>query len=219
MIARLHAAKAVLTGLGLVTLLASLANCKPMGVSLRHGPREYVSSDYQQVLKKWTRTEHLISFDRLDDLLTVTATYQSHDFRWAYVVRYAYDYQLTVAQRRSEFERELREADRYHEFFVALYSPKWDWSDLTDERAAWVVRMVDDLGNQTVPTSITPVRKPGALEQVYYPYATDWRRVYRIRFPTKKKDGTPVISPGTRWFGLRFAGPQGAEELRWHVIH
>ena len=191
--------------------------CQPPPVSLARGPREYVSSDYQQVLKKWTRTSHLVSFDQLDDLLTVTATYESFDFRWAYVVRYAYDYQLTIEQRQALFDENARQADEIHEFFVALYGPKWRWSDLTDERSAWVVRLIDDKGNQTYPSEIIPVRKPGALEQVYFPYATDWRRVYRIRFPTKRPDGTVVIPATARWIGLRFSGPQGSNELRWRL--
>jgi hypothetical protein len=30
-------------------------------------------------------------------------------------------------------------------------------------------------------------------------------------------DGRPTISPAARWFGLRFAGAQGYEELIWEL--
>ena len=43
-------------------------------------------------------------------MLTVTATFESWDFRWAYVVRYAQDYRLTVEQRRALLETTLRES-------------------------------------------------------------------------------------------------------------
>jgi hypothetical protein len=31
------------------------------------------------------------------------------------------------------------------------------------------------------------------------------------------RDGRPSISPNARWFGLRFAGAEGNEELRWDI--
>jgi hypothetical protein len=42
-------------------------------------------------------------------VLTVTATYESWDFRWAYTVRYAEDYRLTIDQRHALLERSLAE--------------------------------------------------------------------------------------------------------------
>jgi hypothetical protein len=41
--------------------------------------------------------------------------------------------------------------------------------------------------------------------------------VFRIRFRTVRPDGQPTISPLSRWFGLRFAGAQGHDELTWVV--
>src|SRR5688572_31206927 len=78
------------------TCLVGVAACSAPQVSLAEEPREYVATDYEVVLARWTRTEHLIALSELDDLLTVTATFESWDFRWAYVVRYAQDYRLTV---------------------------------------------------------------------------------------------------------------------------
>ena len=94
-----------LFGLGLL-LLATTA-CREPKVTLEKGPREYTDSDYAQVLERWTRTENLIAVSELDNLLTVTATYESWDFRWAYVVKYANDYRLTVEQRRALLEKTL----------------------------------------------------------------------------------------------------------------
>src|SRR5262245_16086314 len=76
-------------------LVALAAGCGPPRVSLTEGPREYLPSDYEYVRARWTRTEQLIAVSELDDLLTVTSTYESWDFRWAYVMRYAHDYRLS----------------------------------------------------------------------------------------------------------------------------
>jgi hypothetical protein len=44
-----------------------------------------------------------------------------------------------------------------------------------------------------------------------------WRNVFRIKFPTTTPDGRATISANARWVGLRFAGAEGNEELRWEI--
>jgi hypothetical protein len=204
----------------LLWILASalaICACAEPPVSLAPGPREYVPRDYPQVLKRWTRDQSLIVFQELDDKLTVTATYESWDFRWAYVVRYAEDYRLTVEQRRELLERTLQETAEDHEFYVALYGSNWRWTDLSRPTSAWIVRLTDDQGSETVPSKIDAIIKPGAIERRYFPYTTVWRHAFRIRFPRQGADGRPTISPNARWFGLRFAGAEGNQELRWEI--
>jgi hypothetical protein len=203
----------------LLVLAASLAlaSCAEPKVSLGTGPREYTESDYAQVLDRWTRTKSLVAVSELDTLLTVTATFESWDFRWAYVVKYANDYRLTVEQRRTLLERTLAETQDTHRFYVALYGTKVRWSDLTRPNSSWIVRLIDEEGNETAPLSIELVSRPGPLEIRYFPYTTVFRNVFRIKFPTTTPDGRATISPASRWFGLRFAGAEGNEELRWEL--
>jgi len=197
--------------------LLALCGCAEPKVSLATGPREYVPTDYQQVLTLWTRDKSLIQLNELDDKLTVTATFESWDFRWAYVVRYAADYRLTVEQRRTLMERTLHETEDDHEFYVALYGTNWRWTDLSRPTSAWIVRLIDDQGSETAPAKIDPIVKPGPLERRYFPYTSVWRHAFRIRFPRQMGDGRPSISPNARWFGLRFAGAEGNEELHWDI--
>lgn len=191
--------------------------CTPEHVMLTEGPREYVPSDYERVLRRWTRTMDMVRLDALDNVLTVTATYESWDFRWAYVVRYADDYSLTVAQRRALLERTLGESRRQHRFFLALYAQRHRWSDLTAENPAWIVRLVDDVGSETVPLEIVEIENPGAIENTYFPYTSVWRIAYHVIFPIVKRNGQPTISNSANWFGLRFTGPQGHDELVWEI--
>jgi hypothetical protein len=194
-----------------------LSACAESRVSLATGPREYVPSDYQHVLKLWTREENLIVFTELEHTLAVTATFESWDFRWAYVVRYAADYRLTVEQRRALLDRTLRETLDTHEFYVALYGTRWRWVDLSRPESAWIVRLIDDQGDETAPEKIELIAKPGPLEERYFPYTTVWRRAFRIRFPRTTSDGRPTIARAAKWFGLRFAGAEGNEELVWRL--
>jgi len=201
-------------------LLAALAlfGCATPTVSIHEGPREYVATDYENVLRKWTRTEHLIALSELDNFLTATATFESWDFRWAYVVRYVQDYRLTIEQRRKLLERTLEETRQRHQFFVAIYGgDNRRHNDLTKPDSAWIVRLIDDTGNETAPEEISHIKKPNALERVYYPYNTVFRLAFRIRFPRVSGDGQPTISPKAKWFGLRFAGARGNTELIWQL--
>jgi hypothetical protein len=186
-------------------------------VSLDTEPREYVATDYRDVLDRWTRTEQLLVVSELDDVLTATATYESWDFRWAYVIRYSEDYRLTVDQRSALLEQSLREVDQVHEFYVALYATTPKWADLTVDNSAWIVRLVDSRGNETAPAEIEHIRKPGAIERTYFPYTSPWRTVHRVRFPARRKDGTLSIAADAQWFGLRFTGAQGNTQLVWEI--
>src|SRR5689334_18115856 len=118
--------------------------CATPKVKLSEGPREYVATDYDTVLKNWTRYKEFTNVNVMDNVLSVTATYESWDFRWAYVVRYAEDYRLTVDQRHSLLERSLAETRDGHQFYVALYAQRYKWNDITAKDPAWIVRLIDD---------------------------------------------------------------------------
>lgn len=200
-----------------LTVLLPAAGCARQSVDLQEGPREYVASDYETALRHWTRSEELTTVAEMDKVLNVTATYESWDFRWAYVVRYAEDYRLTIDQRHQLLQRSLAETRDHHAFYVALYAQRYKWADLAAKEPAWIVRLIDDEGTETAPSNIELVRKPGAIELTYFPYTTPWRMAFRLRFPKVRADGRPTIASGARWFGLRFAGAQGNQEVVWQL--
>ncbi len=203
--------------LALIALLSATFGCTQDAVRLSEGTREYVATDYEGVLRAWTRSAQLTSLDAMDNVLTVTSTYESWDFRWAYAIRYGEDYRLTVDQRHALLERSLAETRDKHEFYVALYAQKHKWNDLNAEQPAWIVRLIDDSGTETAPSEIQTIKKPGAIELTYFPYTSPWRSAFRISFPRVRADGRATIPNAARWFGLRFAGPQGNQEIVWLV--
>ena len=140
--------------LGFALLPASLLGCAAQIVSLSEGPREYVATDYETVLRQWTRTERLFALSELDNFLTATATFESWDFRWAYTVRFVQDYRLTIDERKKLMEKALEETHKRHQFFVALYGGNYRYNDLTKPDSAWIVRLIDDTGNETAPEEI-----------------------------------------------------------------
>jgi hypothetical protein len=208
------------TAIGWVAALAALLGVTTAAcgstptVALREGPREYVAADYDAILKRWTRAERLYAFQGIDDVLSVSSTFESWDFRWAYVIRYAEDYRLTIEQRRELLANALQDARRHHQFFVSLYGNKPAEADLTKASPAWVVRLLDDKGHVTAPEEILPIKKPTVLERTYFPYATVWRQSFRVRFPSHTSAG-PSIDPEAGLVTLRFSGPLGNLELQW----
>lgn len=204
-----------LSGVMLAGLFGSA--CAAPAVSLQEGPREYVATDYDGVLGRWTRSESLILIDELETALTVTATLESWDFRWAYVIRYARDYRLTIPQRQRLLGEQLNETRRQHQFFVALYGSNYKQDDLTKKDSNWIVRLIDARGNETAPVQIEKIKKSRVLERRYYPYNTVWRQAFRVRFPAQTADGRPTIAEDAEWIGLRFAGAYGNTDLIWDI--
>lgn len=198
------------------TALVSLG-CAVQRVSTAGGVREYVATDYDTVLRRWTRTEQLVGVSELENFLTVTATFESWDFRWAYVVRYVEDYRLTIEQRKKLLDSAAADAEKHHQFFVTLYGGSRRHSDLSRPDSAWIVRLTDDRGNETAPSEIDLIDRPNAIERTYFPFNPAWRHAFRIRFPTKTSDGRPTVAPDAARIGLRFAGAQGNMDLEWHL--
>jgi hypothetical protein len=202
----------------LFALVGGFAGCSRSVVSLSQGPRDYSPTDYERVLALWTRSEDLVTLSALDDILTVGATFEAWDFRWAYSVRYANDYQLSAEQSRAMVDAALVDATEHHQFFVALYgSSNRRWNELNTSHSAWTVRLIDDKGNETGPEAIVAIAKPGAVERTYFPYASVWRKAFRIKFPVSTPTG-PTIASDASFVGLRFSGALGSVELHWTLV-
>src|SRR5580692_928992 len=148
-----------LAGAAAVTLTA----CGPGLVNLHEGPRTYTAQRYEEVLHRWTRTGHDYTLQGFDDQITATATYESWDFRWAYVTRYADDFRLSTADRTRLLETSLDASHHEHEFYVAMYTLSRRWGELTRPTSAWRVLLVDDHGREVAPIAVEAVPRPGAL--------------------------------------------------------
>lgn len=202
---------------GIGALLVLLAACGSRPLPIQPAARSFTADDYSQIYDDWTRASDEFAFDRLQDVLHVTATFESWEFRWAYVVRYAADYSLRTDERTRLLRSTLADAQERHRFFVTMVGNRYRESDLTDERSAWRVLLVDDDGRQVRPIEVSKLRRPGAAERVYFPSISRHRQAFRIAFPTQHPDGTPVIGPDDDEVTLRFTGAQGTVDLRWEL--
>lgn len=202
---------------GLAVALLVAAGCGGRALPIRPSARAFTPGDYERIYADWTRSSDDFSFGRLEDVLHVTATFESWELRWAYVVRYSADYSLRTEERTRLLRATLTDAQERHRFFVTLVGNQYRESDLTNDRSAWRVLLVDEQGRQTRPIEVTRIRRPGAAERVYFPQVSEQRHTFRIAFPTQHRDGTPVIPPDAASVTLRFTGAEGTVDLLWQL--
>ena len=200
-----------------VLAVCLLGACGSRALPMRPAARSYTADDYDSIYDDWTRASDEFAFDRLEDVLHVTATFESWEFRWAYVARYAADYSLATEDRTRLLRSTLADAQERHRFFVTMVGNRYQDSDLTDAGSAWRVLLVDPTGRQTRPVEITRLRHPGAAERVYFPSVSTQRHTFRIAFPTQHEDGTSVIPVDSGEVLLRFTGAEGTVDLRWEL--
>jgi hypothetical protein len=198
-----------------IVFLWLIAACVEPIVSLTPGTRAYTAGDYERVYERWTRDMRSFDFGRLKSVLNVTATFESRDFRWAYVVRYGQDFGLPLDARTSMLSASLADAEQRHRFFVTLGDGRPRDIDLTAQHGGWRVLLLDDRGRQSSPIEVERLRKATAAERTYFPTVSSFRQAFRIVFPVHDEDGRPTLPHEALFAVLRFTGPTGQVDLKW----
>ncbi|HEX5656004.1 MAG TPA: hypothetical protein VFX59_02370 [Polyangiales bacterium] len=199
--------------------LALLAACGAPLLSLEPGARAFTPEDYEDVYSRWTRSARPYDFGRLATILNLTATFEAREFRWAYVVRYGADFGLSTEARNALLAESLQDAGQHHRFFVTLGGARPRELDLTDDRGAWRVLLLDDRGRQTRPIEIQHVRQPTPAERRYFPSVSTQRQAFRLVFPVMHQDGYPTLPREAAFATLRFTGSEGQVDLKWEFTH
>jgi hypothetical protein len=197
--------------------LSVLGACAARPIRLETGPRAVTPEDYEEVYEAWTRGADDFQWGGLNDVLRVTATFESWEFRWGYVVRYAADHALEGETRNNLLRASLDDSQEHHRFFVTISGEVFEEQNLTSARSAWRVVLVDESGGQMEPIAIERVRRPSAAERTYFPTISTHRQAFRIIFPARREDGTPVIPLDAEVVTLRFAGALGQLDVRWEL--
>src|SRR5690606_23815516 len=106
-------------------------------VTLEPRAKSFTPDDYPAVYERWTRAARPFNFGELRNVLNVTATFESREFRWAYVVRYAHDFGLATDARNAMLAASLGDAGKHHRFFVTVGDGRPRDYDLTSEQTGW----------------------------------------------------------------------------------
>jgi hypothetical protein len=200
-----------------ILLAVAASGCRQHKISLQPGPRTFTPESYVSIWDAWTREKESFSWKELAHEIHVAATFESWEFRWAYVVRYAYDYSLKPEARDEMLDASLASSRQEHRFFVALSGMDFKESNLAGKTSAWRVLLIDPEGNQTVPFLMERVRRPTAVDRVYFPQVNPYRQTFRLTFPAVDADGRKTIPDGAEFMVLRFTGARGRADLRWDL--
>ncbi|MFW2388349.1 MAG: hypothetical protein ACN4G0_08430 [Polyangiales bacterium] len=203
----------------LVALVAVLGSsgCKQQPITLQPGARTFTPESYTRVWEAWTRDRESFAWKELAHEIFVSATFESWEFRWAYVVRYAYDYSLAPEARDQMLQASLASSRQEHRFFVTLSGMDFKESNLAGKTSAWRVLLIDPEGNQTVPVLMERVRRPTAVDRVYFPQVNPYRQTFRLTFPAVDPAGRKTIPEGAEFVVLRFTGARGRADLKWQL--
>lgn len=210
--ARRHAPLLALASAALVAVA-----CGAPRVTLVESPRSFTEGDYGGVYGRWTRSADEFDFGRLGEVLHVTATFESWEFRWAYVVRYAHDHSFTTEERTHLLEESLADARTRHRFFVTLAVPIYREGDLTGALSDIRVLLVEPGGRQFEPVELVRINRGAADQRRYFPSIHRQRHIFRIAFPVLDEGGAATIPASADHVVLRFAAAAGRVDLRWDL--
>jgi hypothetical protein len=199
-----------LLGAAVCLLLFQAVGCLPGPVTL-----PVVGGDeYEHELLRWTRKAEV--YRHFEAKIFLTATYQSREFRNAYLRKRTAILGLGE-QDRLQFEQEQRKHEEsFHEFFVAVYTGQRRWNDLDRKPSLWRVTLVNDRNERVAPLEVIRLDQRDAEVLAFYPFFDAFTQGYMIRFPkTSLELSTPIIDETVRSFSLQLSSSIAVVEVSW----
>ncbi len=172
-------------------------------------------SSYYKSLDRHTRYNS--SYEDFDARVFLATTWQSEDFRKARVEATATILALSDEARSDRLEAEKAEGTEYVDFFVSMYTKRFDWNDLASPTSIWRVELLRPQATAVEPISIERISRPDATLLALYPYINRFGESYRLRFPAVDEAGLPTIDPDGARVTLRFASAVGRLEPTWEL--
>jgi hypothetical protein len=151
------------------------------------------------------------AYDRLDDQVFLTATYQAPSVRVARVERLAEWKAMTAEERDRLLAAERAEGEQWEEFLVAFYTNDRNSNDLASTRSVWRLALAVEGAGELLPVARPEIVRSDATVAGLYPYVGNFDIVYRVRFPRWKGERPLHEIP----FALVVASALAKVELRF----
>jgi hypothetical protein len=168
------------------------------------GSSAQAGSNYEKVLKKWTRSEEVFVLDNLEARLVWKATYLSDEFRQARRKFLTEHFQLSDKDI-YERARDVAEAGQ-SVFLVSIYAGSSKWSDVGKDEGLWRMAL-ETADGRIIPATVFERIPVTQFERETYPYVDQWSRFYRVSF---EEEG-PLVPP----FRLKLLGMPAKSTLSW----
>lgn len=168
---------------------------------------------YFRQLTRWTGELRL--YDRGTTTLLLHATYKHRDFRRAWSHEYARRFILPRDDHALMLERELADASRFHEIFIAAWANDTRRGHFDGDDAPWSLRLVGSSGRSVDPLVITPIKRPTTELLTLFPFVDGHDRLFLVKFPVLGPDGLPLVAPEDEQVLLQVAGVLARGEISW----
>ncbi len=196
-------------------LLWLTACAGPQHVSLAQPPSAPTSKQYLPMLERWTRRGDVRA--DFDETLIVAATFRSPEFREAFASHWIDVFRLLPSEAPTARDNITSDGAEFYEFHLETSTHRWELNDISSVRSTWRLALQADHQRAVVASSIEHSKARRELDVGFYPYANEFTRGWRVRFPKTLADGTPLIDGGTQLVTLRISGPAGSVDLDWLI--
>ena len=203
----------------LIVLLAGCATYRPPVVDFSEASKSYRNDDYPGAFEAWTRHGKLLQYDQYDigTAMEIWATFESWDFRQAYVAKYARVYDLADNEREQLAKSQQETARAVYEIHLVAQSTTDRWNDFDRRTSPWRITLLDGTGAELAPTSIKVEKLPEVYEYEFFPTRTLFSKTYTLRFVRPEGAGESFLGPQSGRMILRVASPIGKVEVAWEA--
>ena len=154
-------------------------------------------------------TRRAVLYDEFRYRATITATYLSPQVREARARRLGAWQGWTDKELADRLAEEAREAAKFDDFTVALFTADRSANDLDAKSSVWRLALRLEDGSELL-THDAEVLDPNATVRNLFPYVSPFDVVYRVRF-----NRGPGASLGGRLFTFEVASALGKAELHY----
>jgi hypothetical protein len=168
---------------------------------------------YKNTLDRWTGELRL--YDKGTTQLLLHATYKHSQFREAWSHEYARRFILPRDDHALLVERELADASRFHEVFIAAWANDTRRGHFEGDEAPWALRLIGTSGRSVDPLVVTRIKRPTTELLTLFPFIEGHDRLFLVKFPVLGPDGLPLVAPEDPQLLLQVAGVLNRGEIAW----
>ncbi|MCB0326463.1 MAG: hypothetical protein KDD52_02485 [Bdellovibrionales bacterium] len=185
-------------------LALSLLGCEHARLSIGGNP----TTPYHKELAKQTRAKKLYGLEEV--LYETDITYFSDQLRDRYIDEYLRVFAPEEPDRNKFITQQKEDQKEYTEFIVCHFTSSIDSTDLKSAESSKVwdfFLFPDGEGKGIRPLSIDIIKK-STRSEYFYPQATAWSKIYKLRFPRVRAQS----------FTLEMFGPVRNIDFQWKNI-
>ena len=215
----------------------TLISCqRPGPVSISSTLQAPAAADYQDILQRYTRRDHV--YDFFADKVNLRATFHSPAYIQAFsaarsqfhgrsaelIDLYLHDQKPAPSPLQSLSkvikpfnQKAAANADAQAKtlsFLLAFYVANQDYRSLDADDSIWDIQLRVDDKEPLNPLSIERLRRDPSLDQVY-PYLNKLDQIYWLRFSPQDADGQDLLSPEARQMTLRVVSKIADAKVLW----